>query len=67
MGCSSELQELIMTDGSKMLIDASSDVRASARHMWSELIQHCKTEPMLKQYTSEVERRNLQKTLDGLK
>ena len=67
MGSSTELQEMIMTDGSKMLIDASSDVRASARHTWSELVQHSKTETMLKQYLTDVEKRNIQKTLDSLK
>ena len=67
MGSSPELQELIMTDGAKMLSDASSEVRASARHTWSELVQHTKTETMLKQYLTEVEKRNIQKTLDSLK
>ena len=67
MGSSVELQELIMTEGSKMMIDASSDVRASGRHLWSELIQHSKTENMLKQYLSEVEMRNIKKTLNSIK
>ena len=66
-GSSGELQELIMTEGSKMMIDASSDVRAKGRHLWSELIQHAKTEPMLKQNLSEVEMRNIKKTLESLK
>ena len=67
MGSSVELQELIMTEGSKMMIDASSDVRAKGRHYWSELVQHSKTETMLKQYLSDVEMRNLKKTLDSLR
>ena len=52
-----------MTEGSKMMIDASSDVRAKGRHYWTELVQHSKTETMLKQYLSDVEMRNLKKTL----
>ena len=67
MGSSQELQELVMVDGSKMMVDASSDVRAHGRHLWSELVQHSKTEQMLKQYLREVELRNIKKTLDSLK
>ena len=67
MGSSQELQELIMVEGSKMMVDASSDVRAHGRHLWSELIQHAKTEQMLKQYLREVDLRNIKKTLDSLK
>ena len=67
MGSSQELQELIMVEGSKMMVDASSDVRAQGRHLWSELVQHAKTEQMLKQYLREVDLRNIKKTLDSLK
>ena len=67
MGSSSELQDLVMGEGSKMLIDAASEVRASARHYWAELVQHAKTEPMLKQALTEVEMRNIKKTLQSLK
>ena len=67
MGSSQELQELIMVEGCKMMVDASSDVRAHGRHLWSELIQHAKTEQMLKQYLREVDLRNIKKTLDSLK
>ena len=42
-------------------------VRASARHYWAELVQHAKTEPMLKQALTEVEMRNIKKTLQSLK
>ena len=67
MGSSAELQELVMGEGSKMLSDAASEVRASARHYWAELVQHAKTEPMLKQALTEVEMRNIRKTIDSLK
>ena len=67
MGSSTELQDLVMGEGSKMLIDAASEVRASARHYWAELVQHAKTEPMLKQALTEVEMRNINKTLQSLK
>ena len=99
MGSSTELQDLVMAEGSKMLIDAASEVslnqsgasitlsqqirgqhnfksanksrifqvRASARHYWAELVQHAKTEPMLKQALTEVEMRNIKKTLQSLK
>ena len=99
MGSSTELQDLVMGEGSKMLIDAASEVsfnqsdasialrqpirgqhyfksanescvfqvRASARHYWAELVQHAKTEPMLKQALTEVEMRNIKKTLQSLK
>ena len=67
MGSSVELQELIMMDGSKMLTDANVDVRQHGKHMWTELIQHAKTEQMLKQYVKDPELRNIQKILDGLR
>ena len=67
MGSSVELQELVVTEASKMLIDAASEVRAAGRHLWAELVQHARTEAMLKQNLSEVEMRNIQKTLDSLK
>ena len=67
MGSSQELQELVMVEGSKMMVDASSEVRAYGRHLWSELVQHAKTDQMLKQYLREVELRNIKKTLDSLK
>ena len=60
-------QEMIMMDGSKMLTDANSDVRQHGRHLWTELIQHGKTEPMLRQYQKENELRNLLKIMDGLR
>jgi len=67
MGSSLELQEVIMLDGSKMLTDANVDVRQHGKHMWTELIQHAKTEQMLKQYVKDPELRNIQKILDGLR
>ena len=56
-----------MLDGSKMLTDANVDVRQHGKHLWTELIQHAKTEQMLKQYIKDPELRNIQKILDGLR
>ena len=67
MGSSQELQEVVMVDASKMMVDASSEVRAHGRHLWSELVQHAKTDQMLKGYLREVELRNIKKTLDSLR
>ena len=67
MGSSIELQELIMSDGSKMLTDANVDVRQHGKHMWKELIEHAKTEQMLKQYVKDAELRNIQKIFDSLR
>jgi len=67
MGSSVELHELLMVDGSKMLTDANVDVRQHGKHLWGELVQHAKTEQMLKQYVKDPELRNVQKILDSLR
>ena len=67
MGCSDELQELVVVEGSKMLMDGSLDVRKHAKHLWGELGQHSRTEGLLKQHLSGSNLREVTGIVEGLR
>jgi len=66
MGSSGELQELVVVEGSKMLMDGSLDVRKHAKHLWGELGQHSRTEGLLKQHLSGSNLREVTGIVEGL-
>ena len=67
MGSSVELQELVVVEGSKMLMDGSLDVRKHAKHLWGELGQHSRTEGLLKQHLSGSQLREVSGIVEGLR
>ena len=67
MGSSVELQELVVVEGSKMLMDGSLDVRKHAKHLWGELAQHARTEGLLKQHLSGSQLREVTGIVEGLR
>ena len=67
MGSSGELQELVVVEGSKMLMDGSLDVRKHAKHLWGELGQHSRTEGLLKQHLSGSQLREVTGIVEGLR
>jgi len=67
MGSSGELQELVVVEGSKMLMDGSLDVRKHAKHLWGELGQHSRTEGLLKQHLSGSQLREVSGIVEGLR
>ena len=67
MGSSVELQELVVVEGSKMLMDGSLDVRKHAKHLWGELGQHARTEGLLKQHLSGSQLREVTGIVEGLR
>ena len=67
MGSSGELQELVVVEGSKMLMDGSLDVRKHAKHLWAELGQHSRTESLLKQHLSGSQLREVTGIVEGLR
>ena len=66
MGSSSELQESIIVDGSKLLTDGSLEVRQHAKHLWAEVVQHSRTDSLLKENLKDPELRDVKKILDNL-
>ena len=67
MGSSGELQELVVVEGSKMLMDGSLDVRKHAKHLWGELGQHSRTEGLLKHHLSGSHLREVAGIVEGLR